>query len=124
MFEDSPAVTDPWRVLKGPYMLSPEQLEKRKNKLTGSRVACLMRGDREEINRLYLEMIGEEQPEDLRHIWPVRLGGATEQLQLDWFEEKNRMEVTLRGEVMVHVEHTWAACTLDGWVKIMRKPFE
>jgi predicted phage-related endonuclease len=105
-------------------MLTAEQLEKRKNKLTASRVACLMRGDKYEIDRLYQEMIGEQQPEDLRHVWPVRLGEATEQLNLDWFEEKNRLEVTLRGEVQVHVEHTWAACTLDGWVTHTREPIE
>jgi predicted phage-related endonuclease len=118
-------MNDPYRILKVPYhMLTPTQIDARKGKLTASRVACLMRGDKYEIDRLYLEMIGEQQPDDLRHVWTVRLGEATEQLNLDWFEEKNRMEVTLRGQVQVHVEHTWAACTLDGWVTATREPIE
>ncbi len=98
-------------------MLSPEQIAARKNKLTASRVAALVSGDREKIMRLYREMIGEEQEEDLSHIWAVRLGETTEQLSLDWFEQKNRLPVTRRGEVVVHPEHEWAACTLDGWIE-------
>jgi YqaJ-like viral recombinase domain len=97
-------------------MLSSEQIEARKGKLTASRIACLMTGDAVAIDRLYREMIGEEQPEDLSGIWPVQLGTATEQLNLDWYERKNRTPVTRRGEVVVHPEYSWAACTLDGWV--------
>jgi hypothetical protein len=97
-------------------MLSPAQIEARKGKLTASRVACLMTGDATEIMRLYLEMIGEERPENLSDVWPVQLGSATEQLNLDWFERKNRMPVTRRGEVVVHPDYPWAACTLDGWI--------
>jgi hypothetical protein len=96
-------------------MLSPEQIEARKGKLTASRVAPLMTGDREAILRLYRIMIGEEPEEDLSLVWPVQLGAATEQLQLDWFERKNRTPVSRRGEVAVHQDHPWAACTLDGW---------
>jgi hypothetical protein len=44
------------------------------------RIACLMTGDREAILRLYQEMIGEAEPEDLSGVWAVRLGEATEAL--------------------------------------------
>jgi len=104
-------------------MLTAAQLEARKNKLTASRVACLMTGDREKIMRLYREMIGEEQEEDLSHVWPVRLGEATEQLQLDWYEMKGS-PVSRRGEVCVHRLHSWAAATLDGWDDNLRCPIE
>jgi YqaJ-like viral recombinase domain len=98
-------------------MLTPEQIAARKNKLTASRVACLMQGDAVKIMQLYLEMIGDAIEEDLSHIWPIRLGEATEQLQCDWFEEKNHVLVTRRGEVVVHPDYPWAACTLDGFIE-------
>src|SRR5580765_6987801 len=97
-------------------MLSPTQIEARRGRLTGSRVACLMTGDAAAILRLYREMIGEAVEEDLSDVWPVRLGEATEQLNLDWYERKNRTPVTRRGDVVVHRDYDWAACTLDGWI--------
>ena len=104
--------------------LTPVQLEARRGKLTSSVVGPLMRGDAEAIMRLYRIMIGEEQEEDLSHIWAVRLGEATEQLQLDWFEEKNRVPVTRRGEVVVHRLHDCFAATLDGWIDDPGIPLE
>jgi hypothetical protein len=98
-------------------MLSPEQKAVRAGRLTASRIAALMNGNAEEIMRLYLEMIGEAVEEDLSRVWPVRLGEATEQLQLDWFQEKYGLPVTRRGEVVVHPVVQWAACTLDAWVE-------
>jgi hypothetical protein len=98
-------------------MLTEAQRKAREGKLTASEVGCLMRGDAEEINRLWLVKTGQQAEEDLSHIWAVRLGEVTEQLQLDWFEERNRTPVTRRGEVVVHSEIPWAACTLDGWVE-------
>jgi putative phage-type endonuclease len=73
-----------------------------------------MRGDAAEILQLWKEMTGQAEPENLDHIWAVRLGEATEQLNLEWFESKNG-QVTRRGEVVVHPDYNWAACTLDGW---------
>ncbi len=98
-------------------MLSPDQKVARKNKLTASRVACLMNGDAEKILRLWKEMIGEEQEENLDDNWAVQLGSATEELNLNWFERKNRLIVSRRGEVVTHPDYQWAACTLDGWVE-------
>ena len=103
--------------------LTAEQIAARKGKLTASRVACLMTGDAEKIMRLYREMIGEEVPEDLSHVWPVRLGEATEQLQLDWYEEHGSA-VSRRGEVVIHPKYTWAAATLDGWDDALLCPIE
>src|SRR5262245_34372262 len=106
-------------------MLSSQQIADRAGKLTASRVACLVgregetpeqRAKRErQIDQLYREMIGEAEPEDLSHVWPVQLGLVTEQLQLDWFERKNQTPVTKRGWVVVHPKCEWAAATLDGW---------
>jgi putative phage-type endonuclease len=99
-------------------------MEARAGKLTASRVACLMEGNAEAILRLYQEMIGEEQPENLDDVWPVQLGNATEQLQLDWFERKQRQIVSRRGEVVIHPSLPWAAATIDGWVDELRCPIE
>lgn len=98
-------------------MLTKTQLDARAGKLTSSRVACLMQGDAEKIMRLYREMIGEEQPEDLSDVWPVRLGEATEALNLEWYERKSgdAAVVTRQGEVVVHPQNDWAAATLDGF---------
>ena len=43
-----------------------------------------MTGEEAGILRLWREMIGEEQPEDLSDVWAAQLGSATEQLNLDW----------------------------------------
>jgi hypothetical protein len=104
--------------------LTEKQLAARAGKLTASRVAVLMRGDAAGILQLYREMIGEIPEENLDDVWPVQLGSATEQLSLDWFERKNHIAVTHRGEVVVHPKHSWAACTLDGWVDQIKCPIE
>jgi hypothetical protein len=104
-------------------MLSLVQMVAREGKLTASRVACLMTGDTTAILRLYQEMIGEAEPEDLRGVWPVRLGEVTEQLQLDWYVERGG-SVSRRGEVVVHSTYPWAAATLDGWEDVLACPIE
>src|SRR5262245_9200028 len=104
-------------------MLTEAQIKARAGKLTGSRVACLMTGDVEKIMALYLEMIGEGEPEDLSQVWPVRLGEATEQLNLDWFEARNGL-LTRRGDVVVHLRYPWAAATLDAWCDALGCPVE
>jgi predicted phage-related endonuclease len=104
-------------------MLTATQIKAREGKLTASRVACLMTGDAPKIMQLYLEMIGEGEPENLDHIWPVRLGSATEELNLDWFEMKNGT-LSRRGDVIVHKKYSWAAATLDGWYDDLGCPVE
>lgn len=104
-------------------MLTAAQLTAREGKLTASRVACLMHGDAAKIMQLYREMIGEGEPENLDHVWPVRLGSATEQLNLDWFEMKNGT-LSRRGDVVVHRKFDWAAATLDAWSDDLECPVE
>ncbi len=104
-------------------MLTPEQLAARQGKLTASRMACLMRADKAAILRLYQELTGAAPEEDLSRVWPVQLGAATEQLNLDWFEAKNG-PLTRRGEVVVHPQYPWAAATLDAWSPSLQCPVE
>lgn len=96
-------------------MLSPAQIIARDNKLTASRVACLMTGDQQAIMNLWREMVGDPDfvAEDLSGVWAVQLGSHTESLNLDWFQRKHG-DVLRRGDVVTHA-NGWAACTLDGW---------
>jgi predicted phage-related endonuclease len=103
--------------------LSAEQLAARKGKLTASRVAALMTGNAEKIMQLWLEMTDQAEPENLDDVWPVRLGEATEKLNLDWFEAKNG-PLSRRGEVVVHKKYSWAAATLDAWYDGLNCPVE
>lgn len=96
-------------------MLTAPQIAARDGKLTASRVACLMTGDPEKIMALWLEMLGERQPDDLSAVWPVQLGVATEALNLEWYERSVGRKLTRRGEVVVHPEFPWACSTLDGF---------
>jgi hypothetical protein len=104
--------------------LSAEQIAKREGKLTASRIGVLMKGDAAEILRLYKEMIGEVPEENLDDVWPVQLGSATEQLNLDWYEKKNKRLLTQRGTVAISEEYHWAAATLDGWDPELKCPVE
>lgn len=96
-------------------MLTQAQLEVRRGRLTASRVAPLVNGDEKALYQLWLEMTGQAEREDLSHIWGVRRGEATEQLNLDWYGFKQNVPVTRRGEVVVHPRHDCFAATLDGW---------
>jgi hypothetical protein len=71
-------------------MLTAAQLAKREGRLTASHVRVLMNGTAYEVMDVYRELIGDPawQPKDLSGAWPVQLGNATEQLQLDWYERK------------------------------------
>lgn len=106
-------------------MLTATQLKQRDGKLTASRVGVLMSGDEAKILKLWQEMLGLESAEDLSGVWPVRLGEATEDLQLQWYEHKAGGPVAaLRGKVEVHPTVSWAACTLDGFDVQRKCPIE
>ena len=86
--------------------------------------ARLMSGDAAKINSLWLEKTGQEMPEDLSDVWPVQLGTVTEQLNLDWYERRQRQAISRRGDVVEHYAYDWACCTLDGWIDDMQCPIE
>ena len=107
-------------------MLSPHQLKTREGRLTATRVACLMTGDTDAIMNLWRELIGDPSymPPDLSGVWAVRLGAATEEVNVDWFARKYG-PVSRRGEVVVGYEPwTWMAATLDGWSDTHQCPIE
>lgn len=107
-------------------MLSPDQVRQRENKLTASRVSCLMTGDAEKIMNLWRELVGDPDfvAEDLSDIWAVQLGSHTEPFNLDWYEKRTGKTLSRRGDVVVHPKFNWAAATLDGWDDELSAPVE
>lgn len=95
--------------------LTAEQLRLRQDKLTASQVSALMSGDADKILRLWKMHIGDPSyvEEDLSGVWPVRLGEATEALNLEWYSRKYG-PISRMGEV-VYGSPDWMAATLDGW---------
>jgi predicted phage-related endonuclease len=83
-----------------------------------------MTGDVDKIMRLYRELTGEAEEENLDDNWAVQLGHATEQLNLDWYEKTNGRLLSRRGQVAIHPDNDWAAATLDGYDDILDCPIE
>jgi len=106
--------------------LSEAQKLAREGKLTASRVAPLMTGDKAKIMAVWRELCGDPtyEEEDLSEIWAVRLGSLTESLNLDWYEETKNKILTRRGEVVSHPDYDWAAATLDGFDATIPGPIE
>lgn len=102
--------------------LSAEQLKARENKLTASMVKVLMTGTAEELISLWKQILGMEEGPDLSGIWPVRLGEATEALNLAWYERKHG-KLKRVGEVVIG-DPNWMAATLDGWDNYRKCPIE
>jgi predicted phage-related endonuclease len=107
-------------------MLSPDQINARKGKLTASRIAVLMNGDAQGIMKLWLELTNDPSfvPEDLSDVWPVQLGSATELLNIRWYEMRIGTPLSRVGEVVVHPQYPWAAATIDAWDNVLRCPLE
>lgn len=105
-------------------MLNPQQLKARAGKLTASAIGKLANGTPEDIYRLWEELVGLREPEDLSHIWAVRLGECTEALSLAWYERKTGRTLTRRGEVVICPRAEWAACTLDAFDDALVGPVE
>jgi predicted phage-related endonuclease len=104
-------------------VLSPAEITARRYRLGASDIACLMLGDAPKIMRLWQEKLGEIEPENLDHVWPVQLGSATEELNLRWYAMKNGI-VTRMGEIVIHPKYRWAGVTLDGWDESLSCPIE
>lgn len=97
--------------------LTPEQQRMREGKLTASAVGAFVSGDPEKLMSLWRLMVGdpEHKEPDWQHIWPVRLGEASEAVNLEFYEYRTGRILSRRGEVVTHPRHTWACATLDGF---------
>src|SRR6266436_7860 len=106
--------------------LTDAQRLAREGKLTASRVAPLMTGDKAKIMAVWRELCGDPtyEEEDLSEIWAVQLGAITEGLNLDWYQRTTGRVLSKRGEVVIHPDYDWAAATLDGFDGILPGPVE
>ena len=107
-------------------MLTKEQIKFREGRLTASRVAPLMTGDKEKIIQLWRELCGDPTyvEENLDDVWAVRLGEVTEALNLEFYEKIKGKILTRKGEVVIHPDYPWAAATLDGFDASLPGPVE
>ena len=97
--------------------LTEAQKLARAGKLTASRVACLMTGDKAKIMAVWRELCGDPtyQEENLDDVWAVQLGSLTESLNLDWYEKIKNKTLTRRGEVIVSPQYEVGGSNA-GWI--------
>ena len=110
-------------------MLTQAQQDARRGKITGTRIAPLMRGDEDGIMRLYREMTDRATEDDIKY-WlkvstsiPVLSGEHNEPFILNTVERDRACEIVRRGEVVVHPQIPHFAATLDGFVHASPDPF-
>lgn len=94
--------------------LSEEDLADRKNYANASVAGIIMGSDKEKLMNLYLEYIGEKEPEDLRMVIPVQIGVCTEDFNLLLAEAKIGGPVIDRQRVVKSDKYPWLRTTLDG----------
>lgn len=106
--------------------LTEAQRLAREGKLTASRVACLMTGDKAKIMQVWRELCGDPTAteDNLDDVWAVQLGTCTEGLNLDWYERTKQRTLVQRGAVVNHPDYPWAAATLDGFDTVLNGPIE
>jgi hypothetical protein len=106
--------------------LTEAQRLAREGKLTASRVAPLMTGDKAKIMAVWRELCGDPtyEEENLDEVWQVQLGLTTEKLNLDWYVKTTGHILSRRGDVLVHPDYDWAAATLDGYDDVVPGPVE
>ena len=85
----------------------------------GSDAVRLVNGDWE---NLYLEKIGEKQPDDLSDNLQVQIGIATEQLNVEWFvkNHSNNLDMNMiernKSLGVYMIDHVPCAANLDGLI--------
>jgi predicted phage-related endonuclease len=105
-------------------MLNAAQIAARAGKIGASDIGIIVGGDAVKINNLWLEKIGDKQPDDLTDVWIVQLGEASEPKNLDRYERLQKQTISRRGEIVTHYRYDWACCTLDGWIDDLQCPIE
>lgn len=99
--------------------LTAEQLKERLTRIGGSDAKRIVAGD---WRNLWLEKTSRAEPEDLSWVLPVQIGIVTEPVNLAFFEHATGHSVFGQGEVYVHPDHPFIACTIDGLTLIGRTP--
>src|SRR5262245_31620717 len=97
--------------------LNAEQQAKRKGRITGSSAPWIAAGDERRILNEYFRLTDDPryEPLDFEDEWVVYRGEFGETPSLDWHERKSRMELTRRGEVVIHPTRDYLCTTLDAY---------
>jgi len=97
--------------------LSAHQLAQRKGRVTASFLPWLAQGDEGRILNEWYRLTDDARyvPLDLSEEWLVYRGEFCEAPVLNWHERKSRLELTRRGEVVVHPTRDYLCCTLDAF---------
>jgi len=91
---------------------SEEWLNDRRRGIGGSDAKKIMEGD---WHALWMEKTGRSEPEDLSNVLQVQLGTWTEPFNLHWFSRQTGKDVSTGMAAVVHSEHAFMRCNLDGW---------
>jgi hypothetical protein len=85
-----------------------------------------MHGSEQDLLDLWREFVGDPsfEPEDLSGVWPIKLGEASEALNLSWYERKTGHRLSRHGEVVICPAADWAAATIDAWDDTMPGPVD
>ena len=83
----------------------------RKQGIGGSDATRLYNGD---WHDLYLEKIGEKEPDDLSDVLPVQMGIHTEDFNIDWFTRQTGIEVVGRQIQIFSRKYPFMYCNIDG----------
>lgn len=68
---------------------------------------------------LYLEKVGEKEPENLDHVFPVQLGIHTEQFHLNWLMKYEGFDIGRRNEAFRMKDRPHIRAAIDGWCSNM-----
>ena len=66
---------------------------------------------------LYLEKIGEKEPDDLSDVLPVQMGIHTEDFNINWFEKQTGIKVLKKQLFITSKQYPFFYCNIDGVLK-------
>lgn len=100
--------------MNAPFQKPAEWHAERLTGLGGSDANIILSGDPERVLNLYLEKIGEREPEDLSWVLPVQMGSATEGLNCAFFSHSTGRAVLDRNSLHRRHDRHYMRCELDG----------
>ena len=97
---------------------------RRDDRLNASEMGIVMGGDRLKIHELWQVKRRLIPKPDLSKEWSIIVGQVLEGPMLARYELRAGALVHRRQESVVHPEHDWFGCTLDGWDTTLKCPVE
>lgn len=100
--------------MNAPFAKPAEWHANRRTGIGGSDANIIMAGDAERIHNLYLEKIGEREPDDLTWVLPVQIGSATEELNCAFYTHATGRQIIDRNGQHRHRAREYMRCEVDG----------